>query len=81
MKNIKLLEEFSAERTPQEVVDGLNRMAKGDLERISDYANMILDRVNKGQQLSPWMYSKLTSAVNDLNSVHDSLDGTDGVIE
>lgn len=69
------------EKSPEEILMGLKQMAMGDLERISDYANMILERLNKGEELSSWMYSQITLAVDQLNSVHDSLDGKDGVKE
>jgi hypothetical protein len=67
--------------TPEETLMKLNNMVKGDLERIGDYAHMILDRLNKGEQLSAWMYSQITLSVDQLNSVHDTMDGNDGVIE
>jgi len=35
----------------------------------------------KGQQPESWMYSQLTIALENLNSVHDAMDGTDGVVE
>ena len=53
----------------------------GDLERIADYANMILDRMKQGQELDSWMYSQITLSVDQLNSVHDTMDGKDGVKE
>jgi hypothetical protein len=56
-------------------------MAMGDLERIEDYAEMISDRMKEGQELSSWMYSQITLAVDQLNSVHDAMDGIDGVKE
>ena len=62
-------------------IDGLNHMALGDLERVADYANMIKIRMTQGQQLDAWMYSKLSDSVKNLNSVHDTMDGSDGVIE
>jgi hypothetical protein len=67
--------------SPQETLEGLKEMAMGDLERIADYANMILSRMGKGQELDSWMYSQITLAVDQLNSVHDSMDGDDGVKE
>jgi hypothetical protein len=67
--------------SPQETLEGLKEMAMGDLERIADYANMILSRMGKGQDLDSWMYSQITLAVDQLNSVHDSMDGDDGVKE
>jgi len=66
------------EKSPEETLDGLKRMAMGDLERIGDYANMILQRMGEGQELSSWMYSQITLAVDQLNSVHDTMDGKDG---
>ena len=69
------------EKTPEETISGLKNMAMGDLERIADYANMILQRMGEGQELSSWMYSQITLAVDQLNSVHDTMDGKDGKIE
>lgn len=69
------------ESTPEEVVAGLKEMTMGDLERIADYANMIAKRMSEGQELSSWMYSQLTIALENLNSVHDTMDGNDGVRE
>jgi hypothetical protein len=42
---------------------------------------MILQRMNEGQNLDSWMYSQITLAVDQLNSVHDAMDGDDGKIE
>lgn len=67
--------------TPEETVAGLKEMAMGNLERIADYANMILQRMQGGQELDSWMYSQLTIALENLNSVHDAMDGDDGKIE
>ena len=69
------------EKSPEETLDGLDNMTMGQLERIADYANMILQRLNEGQKLSSWMYSQITLAVDQLNSVHDAMDGKDGKIE
>lgn len=69
------------ESSPEETMAGLEEMAMGNLERIADYANMILQRMNGGQDLDSWMYSQLTIALENLNSVHDAMDGDDGKIE
>ena len=69
------------ESSPEETMAGLKEMAMGNLERIADYANMILQRMNEGQDLDSWMYSQLTIALENLNSVHDAMDGDDGKIE
>ena len=69
------------ESNPQDTLEGLKEMAMGNLERIADYANMILQRMNDGQELDSWMYSQLTIALENLNSVHDAMDGDDGKIE
>lgn len=69
------------ENSPEEIVAGLREMTKGDLERIADYANMIAKRMEDGQDLDSWMYSQITIALDNLNAVHDTLDGTDKVIE
>jgi len=66
------------EKSPEQTLDGLKNMAMGDLERIADYANMISQRMGEGQELDSWMYSQITLAVDQLNSVHDSMDGKDG---
>ena len=67
--------------SPEETLAGLKEMATGNLERIADYANMILQRMQGGQELDSWMYSQLTVALENLNSVHDAMDGDDGKIE
>jgi hypothetical protein len=59
----------------------LNDMALGQLERIADYANMIKERMQNGEQLESWMYSQLTVSLENLNSVHDAMDGNDGKVE
>jgi hypothetical protein len=64
--------------SPEETLAGLKEMAMGNLERIADYANMIEVRMNDGQELDSWMYSQLTVALENLNSVHDAMDGDDG---
>lgn len=69
------------ENSPEETLSGLKEMAMGNLERIADYANMIAKRMGEGQELDSWMYSQLTVALENLNSVHDAMDGNDGEIE
>ncbi len=64
-----------------DTIDNLNSMANTDLERIGDYADMIKDRMSQGQQLDAWMYSKISDSVKNLNSVHDTMDGKDGIDE
>jgi len=64
--------------SPEETLTGLKEMAMGNLERIADYANMIETRMKDGQELDSWMYSQLTIALENLNSVHDAMDGDDG---
>jgi len=59
----------------------LNEMTLGQLERIEDYAEMIADRMEAGQQLESWMFSQITVALENLNAVHDGMDGSDGVKE
>jgi hypothetical protein len=68
-------------KSPEETLASLKQMAMGDLERIEDYAEMISDRMKEGQELSAWMYSQITLAVDQLNAVHDTMDGKDGVKE
>lgn len=67
--------------SPEETLAGLKEMAMGNLERIADYSNMIAKRMQEGQELDSWMYSQLTIALENLNSVHDAMDGDDGTIE
>jgi len=69
------------ESSPEETIKGLSEMTMGQLERIADYANMISQRMQEGQSLDSWMYSQITLAVDQLNSVHDAMDGTDGKVE
>lgn len=65
----------------RDVLGELNEMTLGQLERIADYANMIKDRMTKDERLESWMYSQLTIALENLNAVHDAMDGNDGVEE
>ena len=65
----------------EDTIGGLNKMANTDLERIADYADMIKDRMSQGQQLDAWMYSKISDSVKNLNSVHVTMDGNDGINE
>jgi len=69
------------ESSPEETIEGLKEMTMGQLERVADYANMIAQRMSGGQTLDSWMYSQITLAVDQLNSVHDAMDGGDGTIE
>ena len=89
MKHIKIFEEFVSEKIEdvvglaeeRDTLAELNDMTLGQLERIEDYAEMIADRMEGGQQLESWMFSEITQALNGLNSVHDAMDGNDGVKE
>ena len=74
-------EPIKEEEESEETLRGLKEMAMGDLERIADYAKMILERMGSGQELDSWMYSQITLAVDQLNSVHDTMDGNDGIKE
>lgn len=65
----------------RDTLDELNEMTLGQLERIEDYAEMIADRMEEGQQLESWMFSQITVALENLNAVHDGMDGSDGVKE
>lgn len=73
-----LLKENDGER---DVLGELNEMTLGQLERIADYADMIKERMEAGEQLESWMYSQLTVALENMNAVHDAMDGNDGVEE
>ena len=75
------IQEGDDNSSPEETLAGLKEMAMGNLERIADYSNMILQRMQGGQNLDSWMYSQLTIALENLNSVHDAMDGDDGEIE
>ena len=81
MGYVKTIDYFINEGKSKDTIAELNEMTLGQLERISDYANMIKDRMLKGQQPESWMYSQLTIALENLNSVHDAMDGIDGVDE
>jgi len=81
MKHTKLFEQYLDEAEGRDTLAELNEMTMGQLERIADYANMIRERMLKGEQLDSWMYSQLTVSLENLNSVHDSMDGNDGKVE
>jgi hypothetical protein len=76
-----LFEEFTNKSEGRDTLAELNEMTFGQLERIADYANMIKARMAKGEQLESWMYSQLTTSLDNLNSVHDAMDGNDGRVE
>lgn len=65
----------------EDTLSELGEMTLGQLERIEDYAVMITERMNGGQPLESWMFSQITIALENLNSVHDAMDGVDGVKE
>jgi len=81
MASIDLIPGFESFNENDKTIDNLNSMASTDLERIGDYADMIKDRMSQGQQLDAWMYSKISDSVKNLNSVHDTMDGKDGIAE
>ena len=57
------------------------QMAMGELERIGDYADMIMDKIKVMPDLEAWVQSKITKAKDYMTTVHDYLDGVDGVKE
>jgi hypothetical protein len=57
------------------------QMAMGELERIGDYADMIADKIKDMPDLEAWVQSKITKAKDYMTTVHDYLDGVDGVKE
>ena len=57
------------------------QMAMGELERIGDYADMIMDKIKGMPDLEAWVQSKITKAKDYMMTVHDYLDGVDGVKE
>ena len=77
-------EEYTAHylsESERDTLAELNDMTLGQLERIEDYAEMIADRMESGQQLDSWMFSQITVALDNLNAVHDAMDGEDGIEE
>jgi len=78
MKHTQQFNEFINEAADQDTLAELNEMTLGQLERIADYATMIRERMQTGDQLESWMYSQLTIAMENLNAVHDAMDGNDG---
>ncbi len=76
-----LINKLNENEGERDVLGELNEMTLGQLERIADYANMIKDRMESGEQLESWMYSQLTISLENLNAVHDAMDGNDGVEE
>jgi len=81
MKHISKYDDLLNEDKGRDTLGELNEMAMGQLERIADYANMIKERMEKGEELESWMYSQLTTSLDNLNSVHDAMDGNDGRVE
>jgi len=81
MRHISKYEDLLNEDKGRDTLAGLKEMALGQLERIADYANMIKERMEKGEELDSWMYSQLTTSLDNLNAVHDAMDGNDGKVE
>ena len=81
MRHISKYEDLLNEDKGRDTLAELKEMALGQLERIADYANMIKERMEKGEELESWMYSQLTSSLDNLNAVHDAMDGNDGKVE
>lgn len=69
-------EKFTEEDGAEEI-----QMAMGELERIGDYADMIMDKIKVMPDLEAWVQSKITKAKDYVTTVHDYLDGVDGVKE
>lgn len=80
MKHVAKYNDFLNE-AERDTLTELNEMTLGQLERIADYANMIKSRMEKGEQLESWMFSQLTVSLENLNAVHDAMDGNDGKVE
>ena len=74
-------ESIVTEEGDRDTLGELNNMTLGQLERIEDYAEMISDRMEAGQQLDSWMFSQITVSLDNLNAVHDAMDGEDGIEE
>jgi hypothetical protein len=81
MRHISKYEDLLNEDKGRDTLAELKEMALGQLERIADYANMIKERMEKGEELEAWMYSQLTTSLDNLNAVHDAMDGNDGKVE
>jgi len=81
MRHISKYEDLLNEDKGKDTLAELKEMALGQLERIADYANMIKERMEKGEELESWMYSQLTTSLDNLNAVHDAMDGNDGKVE
>jgi hypothetical protein len=81
MRHISKYEDLLNEDKGRDTLAELKEMALGQLERIADYANMIKERMEKGEELESWMYSQLTTSLDNLNAVHDAMDGNDGKVE
>ena len=81
MRHISKYEDLLNEDKGRDTLAELKEMALGQLERIADYANMIKERMEKGEELESWMYSQLNTSLDNLNAVHDAMDGNDGKVE
>lgn len=76
-----LLDNMKESLNERDTLAELHEMTLGQLERIEDYAEMIAERMEGGQELESWMFSQITVALDNLNAVHDAMDGVDGVDE
>lgn len=79
--NFAVQESEVNEEDGRDTLAELTQMTMSQLERIEDYAEMIKDRMEEGQELDSWMFSQITVALENLNAVHDSLAGDEELEE
>ena len=74
-------EEESKPEQTEEMPETGGEMAVGQLEKCIDFSTELRKRIKDGDDVEPWVASKLTLAMDYLQSVANYYDGKDGEIE
>ena len=73
--------EESKPEQAEEMPETGGEMAVGQLEKCIDFSTELRKRIKEGDEVEPWVASKLTLAMDYLQSVANYYDGRDGEIE
>jgi hypothetical protein len=66
---------------PMTETDSDSNMAKGQLKRTKDFAEMLIPMIDGMDDMEPWVQSKITKAEDYLNAVLNYYKGQEGITE
>jgi hypothetical protein len=66
--------EVEDDHNPEEEDPSEIHMARAELKKLGEYADMLYDRIGEMEGLEGWVASKITKAADYLSSVHHWLD-------